>query len=98
MSRVYQFIKQNFIVFLLLLILFYFLSSLFFGEFGYFRNLQIQAELRVQEKTLASLKAEREDLQNLTYRLSHNHLDLELLDEQARKRLGYLSKNEIIIR
>jgi cell division protein FtsB len=37
-------------------------------------------------------------VENRTRRLSDTFLDLDLLDEQARERLGYLRPDEIVLR
>lgn len=46
---------------------------------------------------LDELRAERERLANLVNRLGPENLDLDLLDEQARKVLGYTRGDEIIV-
>ena len=47
---------------------------------------------------LAALEAERDALANKTERLSRGEIDLDLLDEQARRVLGLGRPDEIIIR
>ncbi|HAM89325.1 MAG TPA: septum formation initiator precursor, partial [Rhodobacteraceae bacterium] len=37
-------------------------------------------------------------MENLTHRLSDGYLDLDLLDEQARRVLGMIRPDEIVIR
>lgn len=78
--------------------IFYFLMSALQGNNGLFRFLQLSAQTDILEEELAGLEAERRALENLTNRLSNDFLDLDLLDEQARKRLGYIRDDEIIIR
>ena len=53
---------------------------------------------RACRSELAALQAERAAIANKTERLSTEHLDLDLLDEQARKVLGLGRPDEIIIR
>ncbi|MEL6477844.1 MAG: septum formation initiator family protein [Pseudomonadota bacterium] len=55
------------------------------------REAEMQADL-------AALRAERERLANLVDRLGPNNLDLDLLDERARRVLGYTRGDELIIR
>ncbi|PCJ74024.1 MAG: septum formation initiator precursor [Rhodobacteraceae bacterium] len=68
------------------------------GEYGMFRLFQVQAQ---ESRLLAELEVLSEThsrLQNRTRRLSNDYLDLDLLDEQARKVLGLARGNEIVIR
>ncbi|WP_111431160.1 septum formation initiator family protein [Rhodobacteraceae bacterium DSL-40] len=68
------------------------------GEYGLFRLFQIEAQETRLEAELAALQTQRAAIENKTERLSVDHLDLELLDEQARKVLGLARADEIIIR
>ena len=44
------------------------------------------------------LKAEVQEMQNLTRRMSDEYLDLDLLDERAREMLGLIRADEVILR
>jgi cell division protein FtsB len=68
------------------------------GEHGLFRLFQIQAQEARLTAELASLKSERALAANKTRGLSEGSLDLDLLDEQARKVLGLARTDEILIR
>ncbi|PZQ51714.1 MAG: septum formation initiator precursor [Rhodovulum sulfidophilum] len=68
------------------------------GEYGLFRLFQTEAEARGLETELESLRAERAALGDKTRRLSTGSVDLELLDEQARRVLGLGRPDELIIR
>lgn len=59
-----------------------------------------RAETLEQELTaeLAGLREDRRALENKVERLSTDYLDLELLDERARAVLGYVRRDELIIR
>ena len=46
---------------------------------------------------LDALRAETQQMALLTHRLSDDYLDLDLLEEQARERLGYLRPDEIVL-
>jgi cell division protein FtsB len=68
------------------------------GEHGLLSLFRIEAqETRLREE-LAALQTERVRIANKTERLSIERLDLDLLDEQARKVLGLGRPDEIIIR
>lgn len=67
------------------------------GDHGLFRLFQIEAqELRLKAE-LSELRHQRTAIANKTRRLSADTLDLELLDEQARKVLGLGRADEILI-
>ena len=86
-------------IFALALVLgFYFAFAAVQGDFGVFRRVQIKAEAAQLVAERDRLKAELEELNNRTYRLSDAYLDLDLLDEQVREVLGYIRADEIVIR
>jgi cell division protein FtsB len=68
------------------------------GEHGLFSLLRVEAQESHLRAELAQLQAERATIANKTRRLSTEHLDVDLLDEQARKVLGLGRPDEIIIR
>jgi cell division protein FtsB len=68
------------------------------GEHGLFRLFQVEAQETRLRAELAAVQAERAAVANKARRLSAEHLDLELLDEQARRVLGLGRPDEIIIR
>lgn len=68
------------------------------GDFGLFQRAQIEAESRALSAQLAEVRADVRRMENLTYRLSDDFLDLDLLDEQARRVLGMVRSDEIVIR
>jgi cell division protein FtsB len=68
------------------------------GEHGLFRLFQIEAQEKRLRAELEALRAERAAIENKTRRLSSESLDLDLLDEQARRVLGLGRPDEILIR
>ena len=76
----------------------YFVFAAVQGDYGHFRRVQIEADEAALKMQLAELQAERAILENKTRRLSDTYLDLDLLDERARKVLGMARGDEIIIR
>jgi cell division protein FtsB len=70
----------------------------FQGEHGLFNLFRIEAQEARLRSELWGLQAERATILNKTQRLSADSLDLDLLDEQARKALGLGRPDEIIIR
>ncbi|MGR3718111.1 MAG: FtsB family cell division protein [Thermohalobaculum sp.] len=55
----------------------------------------LEAELTAE---LAGVGEERRELENRVRRLGLRHLDLDLLDERARAMLGYVRREELVIR
>ncbi len=68
------------------------------GDYGLFRLFQVRAQKAGLERELDALHEQHAALENRTRRLSTEYLDLDLLDEQARKVLGMARGDEIIIR
>ena len=76
----------------------YFTFAAVQGDFGLFRRAEINADAAVLRTQLADLEREVARMENLTLRLSDDYLDLDLLDEQARRVLGRIRADEIVIR
>ncbi len=76
----------------------YFVFAAVQGDYGHLRRIQIEAEESDLTVQLAALRLERSLIENKTHRLSDQFLDLDLLDEQARKRLGLARIDDVIIR
>ena len=68
------------------------------GNSGWFRRIEIEAGEKALLKELEKLNSQIEIMENLTRRLSDDYLDIDLLDEQARKMLGLMRSDEIVIR
>ena len=75
----------------------YFAFSAIQGNHGLFRRIQADAQALELQKYLDDLENKVIIMENKTHRLSDNFLDLDLLDEQARKVLGMARPDEIII-
>ena len=76
----------------------YFTYSAVQGDYGVFRKVKIETELKALHQERGMLQANLAELENLTMRLSDGFLDLDLLDERARDVLGYVRYDEIVIR
>lgn len=68
------------------------------GEHGLLSLFKVEAQEAQLKDELADLQAQRAFISNRTERLSAERLDLDLLDEQARKVLGLGRTDEIMIR
>lgn len=82
---------------------FYFLLNIYFiyhilnGEYGVFSYKYINKDLIREESILDKKKLEIEKKQNKINRLKSNNIDLDLLDEELKKNVGIIDKNEIIL-
>lgn len=68
------------------------------GEHGLSALHQAEAREVALEHELQALQAEREALANRVERLDERNLDLDLLDERARRVLGRTRPDEVVIR
>ena len=75
----------------------YFTFAAVQGDYGLFQRVQIIAETDVMRAERDHLRQQLRQMENRTLRLSDGYLDLDLLDEQARDRLGLLRNDERII-
>ena len=75
----------------------YFTFAAVQGDYGIFQRVQIEAEIEIFEKELISIETQISEMRNKTRRLSDQSLDLDLLDLQARDRLGLMRADEILI-
>ena len=82
------------ITFFIFIYLVYFLVN---GQRGLLKYLYLTKQTEKYNHTLANLKAENDYYIDRTKRLQPNTVDLDFLDEQARKKLGLIDKNEIVI-
>ena len=75
----------------------YFAFAAVQGPSGILRRVQIESEAEELIAERERLREEVSRMQNLTYRLSNEYLDLDLLEERARDVLGLIRTDEIII-
>ena len=76
---------------------FYFIIASFKGEFGVSSKYQLLAKEKVLTKELKLANEKTKAVKNKIKRLSDTSLDLELLDQQARKILGLIGEDELIV-
>lgn len=68
------------------------------GEYGLAAQHRAEALERELEMDLTEIRSERRALENKVRRLGTDYLDLELLDERARAVLGYVRRDELVVR
>jgi cell division protein FtsB len=75
----------------------YFTFYALFGDKGVVKYFQLKKELQNKEFVKEGLENKMENKQNMVNGMSVESLYLDLLDEEARKDLGYAGKQEIVI-
>ncbi len=94
-------LKNKIVLYLSFLITFFiFIYLVYFfvnGQRGLLKYFYLTKQAEEYNHTLANLKAENDYYIDRTKRLQPNTVDLDFLDEQARKKLGLINKNEIVI-
>jgi cell division protein FtsB len=75
----------------------YFSFFTIFGEKGLIELLVLKKQINNRETTKQGLFAQMQAKKNMVDGMNLEALDLDLLDEQARKVLGYAGKNEVVI-
>ena len=82
------------ITFFIFIYLVYFLIN---GQRGLLKYLYLTKQAEQYDNILANLQNDNDYYSDRTKRLKPNTVDLDYLDEQARKKLGLIDKNEIVI-
>ena len=82
------------ITFFIFLYLVYFLV---YGQRGLLQYFYLSKQNQEYNETLAKLISENQYIGNRIEKLQPNTVDLDFLDEQVRKKLGLIDKNEIVI-
>ena len=82
------------ITFFIFLYLVYFLV---YGQRGLLQYFYLSKQNQEYNERLSQLTSENQYLSNRIKKLQPNTVDLDFLDEQARKKLGLIDKNEIVI-
>lgn len=75
----------------------YFLYHTISGKYGFVSYLNMKYELSTKTQQLNQQEKELSHYRNKVDRMQSSSLDIELLDEQARKILGYANKDEAVI-
>ena len=94
----YQISKRLFIFyFICFSLIIYFLATAFFGNKGFFAYKNVLHsfnDLELNKQTLQhNLQVKSKAVENMNLQ----SLDLDLVDEQSRKILGYINKNEVVL-
>ena len=75
----------------------YFIYHTIYGSKGFFTLAKLSNELEQKKEKLAIITKEKSLLENKVNSFSDKNIDLDLLDQQARRILGYASPEETIL-
>ena len=90
-----QFLELGLLIALILVTIYFSITALY-GEYGLFTLFQKQIEREQLLEMNSKLEIEIEEWENLTKRISTHFLDLDLLEEQARRILRVARPDEAI--
>lgn len=94
----YNITKSTFLTYFTgLCVIFYFLFITIFGAKGLIQYHLLQEKIAQKEHIKKDIKSRVQNKQNMVDAMDKDSLDVDLLDEQARKSLGYSGKNEVVI-
>ena len=82
------------VTFFIFIYLFYFLI---YGQRGLLKYFYLSNQNQEYNEILAQLTSENQYMSNRIKKLQPNTVDLDFLDEQVRKKLGLIDKNQIVI-
>ena len=70
---------------------------LVYGQRGLLQYFYLSKQNQEYNERISQLTSENQYLSNRIQKLQPNTVDLDFLDEQVRKKLGLIDKNEIVI-
>jgi len=78
-------------------IIIYFLCCAIFGQKGLFAYFALNEKIAKQDLVKQEMQNKMQVKKNMVEGMNVESLDLDLLDEEARRALGYSHKNEVVI-
>ena len=75
----------------------YYAFFIVFGDKGLTQLLVLKKQIENKEAIKQEIFAKMQSKKGMVESMNLNSLDIDLLDEQARKVLGYVGKNEVVI-
>ena len=104
MSFIYNYIKKNkvtklsFVVFFIFIFLtIYFLYNAIYGKDGYQEYIGLKSEIKEKIYIQDSLRNKKKSKESKVIKMRSQSLDIDLLDEEVKKNLGYIDDSEIMI-
>ncbi len=90
--------RAAFAPFLLILVIIYFGVSFVEGKRGLIAWFSLTQKNKIAENELILLRNQRLESEKISQGLRYSSLDLDLLEEQARKKLGFTHPSDFLIR
>lgn len=89
-------INKIFILFLLISLSFYIVYHLISGDRGFLSLFRLSKQYQILSQEIKTLEQQKQHLEKKVYMLKPESLNLDLLDEQVRRNLGYCKKGETV--
>ncbi len=96
-EKILPYLGGKIVIFILFLACLYFVNASVMGERGLIAQIQLKDELSLLQNEIKDQNQQIALMENKTRRITPEYLDLDLLDELARVKLGYIHIDEIII-
>ncbi len=102
--KIYEFVKKHNIskrlfvaYFACLAVVIYFLLCTIFGQKGLIAYFSLRQKIATQDMVKQELQNKMQLKKSKVEGMNVESLDLDLLDEEARRALGYSNKNEVVV-
>ena len=96
-EKIFPYLGGKIVIFILFLACLYFVNASIMGKNGLIAQIQMKDELSLLQNEIEVQNQQISLMENKTLRITPEYLDLDLLDELARQKLGYIHLDEIII-
>ena len=90
-------IRQNMLSIIAIVLFCYFSFHILMGERSYLKLVQTQSKIEMLNAEYQEIKSARVSLEERVVRMRPGSVDMDLLEERARKVLGYVRENEDVI-
>ena len=97
LEKIVPFIGGKVVILILILACLFFFNSSILGSRGLIVQIQLKDQLSLLQGEIENQEAQIALMENKTLRITPEYLDLDLLDELAREKLGYIHLDEVII-
>ena len=85
-------------VFCLSLLLIYFAYHIFNGKYGIYSYVDLKKQLQIKQEELTEIQTKNKIMELKIKNLKQNNLDIDLFEEELKKKLNFSFENEIIIK
>jgi cell division protein FtsB len=78
--------------------LIYFVYHIFNGKYGIYSYIELKKQLYTKGEELKEINAKNKIMESKIKNLKQNNLDIDLLEEELKRKLNFSFKDEIIIK